>query len=589
MANPPPASTSASPNVRWFLGAVWLILSVNLGCAVGLFQPNVLTWDQWDFFAPLFNGGGWRDLFTYQHGPHRQGAGFVVTSWILELTRWDARFDSLWIASLLSVASALALRLKGKITGTLRIIDAWIPIVGLTLGQFEAILIAPNASHSAFALALLMAVANAWMAPNIAIRYLAAGFGAVGLTFTGFGLFAGVITTVILGVSTLRELYQRRWKPAALGMIGFGVALAGWAWFCFDYQFVPAVVGFRFPWTPVTEYFQFIPLMLLQPTGVSGASAINYAMGGLLAMLITFVAIAVTWKWIRNAESSPRHEVILLLVGAGSLFVCNTAVGRVCLGITAGMSSRYVTLMFPLWLGVYFYAATSNHRIFRGFTVIAMWGIALWPYRDMPSRRVTRWPGTIGATNAQFAYYEQYTSNKTAWVDTYLRTGSIEAAQQARGPAVYPHPPGTKMEEKLAFLKTRELLFFAPGQTFLPYFLTTRTIWNDEFPSSMEPRGLDDAIRLSFVTNQSGLAEITISTSENPGNRGGRIEVEYEGKVRTLELPRLPAVVTFPVQMGFNRFVFRRAAENGAGEDSPRLVIGVPQLGSTSSAGTIAF
>ena len=586
----PPANPSSPPTktVVWFLGTVWLILSLNLAWSVALFQPNVLTWDQWDFFAPLFSGGDWRELFTYQHGPHRQGLGFVITSWILDLTRWDARFDSLWIAGLLSLASALALRLKGKLSGRLSWVDAWIPIVGLTLGQFEAILIAPNASHSAFSLALMLALANAWLMRSATVRYLSGGLGAVALTFTGFGLFAGAIMTVLIGVATARDMYRGAWRSAVPGLIGLVIAVAGWAWFRSGYLFVPAVVGFRFPWTPLREYFQFIPLMLLQPTGVSGATTLHYAAGGVLAILITLAALVVLWKWIRTAEPSPGNEVVLFLVGAGALFVCNTAIGRVCLGITAGMSSRYVTLMFPLWLGIYFFAVTTKSRAYWTVSAVALWAIAMWPYRDMTSRALSRWPGTIGATHAQFAYYEQYTSNKAAWVDTYLRTGSIEAAQQARGPAVYPHPPGTRMDEKLAFMKTRGLLFFAPERSFLPYFLGTRTIWNDEYPSSLIPRVVEDNTRLTFVTKQGGFAEMIVS-GEQPDGGGVTLEIEYDGSTRKLALPKLPAVVAIPVQPGFNRMTLRRGVAADASRPPVALKVEVPVLRNSPSTGSIAF
>lgn len=44
---------------------LWLILTANGFIAVARFQPNVLYLDQWDFFAPLFGGGGAWDVFSY--------------------------------------------------------------------------------------------------------------------------------------------------------------------------------------------------------------------------------------------------------------------------------------------------------------------------------------------------------------------------------------------------------------------------------------------------------------------------------------------------------------------------------------------
>lgn len=584
-----PASRAPSRVVAIGLAAIWLILSINLLVTVGLFQPNVLTWDQWDFFKPLFNDGTWRDLFTLQHGPHRQGAAFVITSWILDATRWDARLDSLWIASLLSVASALALRLKWRLTGTLRMRDGWIPIVGLTLGQFEGLLVVPNASHSVFPLMLMLAMANVWLMRNDAVRYLCGGVAAVGLTFTGFGLFAGAMFTLLLGAAIARHAYRREWMSGGLAFLGFLIAVAGWVWFGSGYRFMPAVAGFRFPWTPFYEYFQFIPLMLLQPTGLFGDTGFNYAAGGFLALLTLIATASVTWKWIRTSESSPANDVILLLIGGGVLFVCNTAVGRVCLSITAGMSSRYIPLLFPLWLGIYLWSETTKHRRLALITTAAMWCVALWPYRDMTSRPLSRWPGTLGATNVQYAYFEDYGTNKAAWVDTYLKTQSIDAAQEARGNYVYPHPAGTRMDEKLRFLKQRELLFFAPGKSFLPLLLGTRTIWNNEFPSSNSSRILDGNTRLTFVTKKAGVAEIAISRNDSNANESANLEMTHGGTSRTFALSASTVVIAVPVEAGFNDFAFQLAGAPEGAATPPTITISPPILRESASAGSLPF
>jgi len=147
---------------------------------VALYQINVLTWDQWDFYNPLFNGrDGWT-LFSWQHGPHRQGLSFILTSWLMDITHWDTRWDSLWIAGLVSLSGLLAIRLKWKLTGRLSLWDAWLPVLGLSMTQYETILITPNASHSVFPLTLLLLSANVWLEPKPALRYLFCGAAAAG-------------------------------------------------------------------------------------------------------------------------------------------------------------------------------------------------------------------------------------------------------------------------------------------------------------------------------------------------------------------------------------------------------------------------
>jgi hypothetical protein len=113
------------------------VLYANWIVAIARFQPNMLFMDQWDYLDPLFNHDGWSAQFLQQQGPVREGLGLVITGWILDATAWDIRYDSLWGATMLLVATVLAIRLKWKMTGTIRFSDAWIPLLFLSLGQFE--------------------------------------------------------------------------------------------------------------------------------------------------------------------------------------------------------------------------------------------------------------------------------------------------------------------------------------------------------------------------------------------------------------------------------------------------------------------
>jgi hypothetical protein len=174
----------------------FLLLSVNWIVAVGRFQVNVLYWDQWGFFTPIMEGKGWWGIFDRQHGPHRQGLAFLMTSWIMELCNWDERVDSLWICCILFLAALLGLLLKRRIVGPLKAIDAWIVLAILTLGQCDSVITTPNASHSAFPLLLTLALAHLWLAENIALRYLFSSVCTIFLIFTGFGLFAAGVSTL---------------------------------------------------------------------------------------------------------------------------------------------------------------------------------------------------------------------------------------------------------------------------------------------------------------------------------------------------------------------------------------------------------
>lgn len=539
---------------------LWLLLSANLAVFVALYQPNVLSWDQWDFYNPLFEGGNGWDLFHYQHGPHRQGLGFVLTAVVMKLTHWDSRWDSLWIAGVLSLSALFALRLRWKLAGRITWADAWIPLLGLALTQYETVVVTPNVSHSIFPLLLVLLGANTWLATRKSLSYPASGLIAVALTFTGFGLFGGILLTVLLGVAVVRAALRREAMRALWAATGLLIAIAGWVVFAHDYQFNPAVAGFRFPWTPLSDYARFVVLMLFEPAGFGGASSAHYLAGCWLALAgVAALVIAVVF-WIRRRdESAERWEVVLLLLGAGWLFVANTAVGRVCLGVTAGMSSRYVSLIFPLWLGIYLAAAESRRRpVFWAMTA-TVWALALAPYSDLLSRKLHRWPGTLGATHENLQLVEAFTTNRAGWAEVCLRTGGWEKAQEAYGTAVYPAPAATHMDEKLSHMRAHGLSFFhGPDrmQSLLPWLQPDRTIWNEDFPGRNTHHPLEQTGRLTFVTKQRGYLEILLApTVELPASQ--EVRVEAGGTTTAVQL-RHERWVTLPLEPGLTTVRFTR-------------------------------
>lgn len=99
-----------SITVRWF----WMI---------DKYSVNVLFWDQWGFYSVLFENGSLWDTFSHQHGPHRQGVGFVLARFIAELSSWDTRVESFAIGVLVLIGALLTLGLKKKLSGKIRAID----------------------------------------------------------------------------------------------------------------------------------------------------------------------------------------------------------------------------------------------------------------------------------------------------------------------------------------------------------------------------------------------------------------------------------------------------------------------------------
>jgi hypothetical protein len=450
------------------------LLYANWIVAIARFQPNVLFRDQWDYLNPLFNHEGWWASVLQQQGPVREGLGLLLTSWILEATSWDIRYDSVWGATMLLVATVLALRLKWRMTGTMAFRDAWIPLVFLSLGQFETVVSTPNQSHSVLPLTLILLTANVWLSTRPVVRYLCAGGLGLMLTFTGFGLFAGGVIAVLLAARALRHAHEREYRSLWPAAIGLTVVVAGWYRFSIGYTFQPAVEGFRFPWPPWTDYVRFIVLMLNLPSAHIGEASRHYLSGSILALIVTGTAVYIASLFVRRGASL-NDDVLVLLMWSGVLFVVTTAVGRIPLGVRAGAVPRYLSRMLPIWFAVYLLAARYPRRVLSAATVL-LGLFAVLPYSSMGRQPLAEWPGTFGIRPWQLNAMVLFGISKVAWADNYLATGSWENVQAADVPVMHPSPAGSRFDEKLRFLREHKLTFLASSdrRDYLPWLADDR-------------------------------------------------------------------------------------------------------------------
>ena len=297
-----------------FLAALCALLYVNWVFTVARFQPNVMYWDQWENVSATFPR---RRVVASFHAPERAGSGGLGARhhrWILEATQWDVRYDSLWGASALLLAAVLAVRLKWKMTGAIGFRDAWIPLLCLSPGQFETVLVVGQPAHSVLPFALILLAANIWLSPNPTVKYLVGAVVAVMLTFTGFGLFAGAALTVLLVTRACRHALEGERRLMWLAVAGIALSAAGWVVFRRDYVFNPALGNFSWWWSPWTDYVRFIAPMLGLPLAAVGQPQLPYLAGSVLALVAGAAAIRIAWVWLKD-RPSPRHDVLVTADG----------------------------------------------------------------------------------------------------------------------------------------------------------------------------------------------------------------------------------------------------------------------------------
>src|SRR5215467_13690628 len=97
---------------------VFLVQGYRFFSLISNYAVNLFYWDQWDFDeANLFETHSVWQMFTWQHGPHRQGVGAVL-AWLVEpFFRWNSRTESFLVGGIIAGAALLALLLKHRLYG----------------------------------------------------------------------------------------------------------------------------------------------------------------------------------------------------------------------------------------------------------------------------------------------------------------------------------------------------------------------------------------------------------------------------------------------------------------------------------------
>jgi hypothetical protein len=427
------------------IAAVIAALGSRFFLVIWKYSINVFFYDQWEYLTPFFrHQPGLAELFFLQHGPHREGLGLIADKFLYPLTHWNARVDAFIVGASIFAAMLLALRLKYGLFGTLSYSDVSIPLIFLTLQQSETMIGTPNPAYGGFPVLLIMLYCLALLGQNRPLRYslvLALNFL---LIYTGFGFFMGVIT---LGVFLL-ECY-RNWRyvtPVAFrqALAGLLASAASLASFFFRYTFSPAVDCFEIPRRHLLQYPQLTALMfgafvVPRPLHVSWRMT---ALG--IAILLAVVAVLGRHLLLSLRDARPNAELVgVVLLTYSLLFSANAAIGRLCLGLQMAYSSRYVTLLIPAFLALYFFLLSKSWYGQRSL-ILALWVLLLVP-------AAIRKPWEV----------HWYSTGKRDWARCYVQTENIHYCDQRANFWVHPRPEQIGLQWKLDYLKQHRLNLFS--------------------------------------------------------------------------------------------------------------------------------
>lgn len=428
------------------LGISTIVLAVRFFWLINRDAVNLLFSDQWDAYNPMFRGYGLWGMFTYQHGSHLQGLGAWLIYVYASLTHWNSRADAFVVGSIVALAMPLALVLKYRLFGAFAVSDVCIPLIVLTLSQYETLTVAPNPAPSALPLLFIVAYALAWTISSRMLRYLSVLMLNIGLVYTGYSFFMGLGTVILLGLECVQYLQQRAWHLAGQSTVALAAAAATFASFLSLYRFAPTVGCFRFPYERPWEYLWFMSLMLVRFVGFDFALAPFLAtwIGAILLTIAIGIMAQRALRLVRNGVTSDAASLsIVILLGFTLIYATNAAVGRVCLGPNLAQSSRYMTLVIPAFLGIYLHFLTLRPRL--RMIMIVLFVMLLLPI-----------PLAVRASDADAS--GGWRQVKQVWKACYLKHGTIERCGRVAGRL--PYPAAAPLQPKLAYLHEHQLNLF---------------------------------------------------------------------------------------------------------------------------------
>lgn len=416
------------------------------------YSINVLYWDQWDFYDALFGNCNLWELFSWQHGPQRQGLGLVITKLIAEASGWNTRYEGFAVGSIMFIALICALILKKILFNKLSWPDIAIVLIFLTPLQYDIFVTTIFLSHGALPVLLICLYCLAWILNFFLIRYFSVIFINFLSLYTGNAVLIGFITPFIL----LIELYyvkkirsnQELYTLIAALLVSVGSIII----YLNGYRFTHFVNDFQSGVIQYWNYPIFIANMFAKFVGLSSASFFIKSLLGLIPLLILIVIWLVHLKslLLRPPTFSAKFNssinisrVIFILISFSLIFCVTAAIGRVYLGPWTGASSRYVTLLIPGFFGLYLHLANLNLSAKKNallLTYVSLLIMATFPLREQDYQEIL-----------------MISNGKSNWIKYYLQTEDILEANQAARWKVYPHDINTTIKLKLDYLKARKL------------------------------------------------------------------------------------------------------------------------------------
>jgi hypothetical protein len=436
-----------------------VLLSGRLFRLISRYAVNIFFWDEWDNkTATLFQKNSLWDMFTWQRGWHRLGLGALLEKALDPIFQWNSGSESFILGCVVAVAAICAVWLKIRLYGRLSIWDIAIPAIFFTPAQWETLYMTPIFSQGPLPFLLILLYCLAWTCETSAVRYTLVLLINFVTTFTGFGIFLGVLTPGLLTLDYLSYQPSKRSKSGNF-ISRLLISIASLGYFFLGYVRTRGVDCQHFQPSTLKDYATFLMLMAADFFAPNGRGTYARVAGSaLLIGLLVSLTCAVCALLRRTDISVPIQEqtsrLIMVTLAAVGLATCVTiAYLRLCAGLEVALAPRYTVYIQIGALGLYLYLLGIRQP---------------WMRRSLLSVLVVS--VVVACLHADRVGMAHFRDGKQRWKACYLQSENVEQCNETTGFLIYRLPGGyprvdekrqnLTLQEKLQFLKrTRQNLY----------------------------------------------------------------------------------------------------------------------------------
>ncbi|MEI9974207.1 MAG: hypothetical protein WDO73_20450 [Ignavibacteriota bacterium] len=201
---------SAGRSGQALVGIVFVALAFRLFRLTAQYAVNIFFWDQWDFHeASLFGHHSVWQIFRFQHGPHRQGLGGLLMALVEPWFRWNGRTEAFLVTSIVVVAGTVHVAPQVPAVRVDRLDRCRHSDAGIHPGAVGVRLEHDQPGSRNLPVTLIVLYCLAWTWRNQQVKYAAIVVLNFATLYTGFGIFLGLLTPLLLFAEYRQELRHR--------------------------------------------------------------------------------------------------------------------------------------------------------------------------------------------------------------------------------------------------------------------------------------------------------------------------------------------------------------------------------------------